>query len=353
MSIKLLFLGDISFNDQYEQLLTEQNTFNAISKLTTKSDYVIGNLECFCESHTGENTLKVPRLKTTENALHHLKDLNLDLVSLANNHAYDNLTDGFEKTVAILKQQQINYLGAGTTHESCITPHIATIQNKTFCFLNYVTHDTNPNIPEDASFHLNWYQFDKVKKSIKVLRNRYDYIILLLHWGGDVENLWMPNLEQPKQAKELIAAGADLIIGHHTHTFQPWEIINNRPVFYSIGNFCFDTQFKFENPELQNFSSGIVQVSFNSNHVRSKVFPIISELLEIKQDHALKTQLLLFLKNFIFKWIKTYPKLGHFIKFLNLAYLYKRNVLTGQSSYKKLKSIISKLKKYSIKYLKI
>jgi hypothetical protein len=62
---------------------------------------------------------------------------------------------------------------------------------------------------------------------------------LLLHWGGRAERAFYPTGQQLRQARAFIAAGADLIIGHHSHTLQPYEIIQGKHVFYSLGNFCF------------------------------------------------------------------------------------------------------------------
>ena len=66
------------------------------------------------------------------------------------------------------------------------------------------------------------------------------YIIVSPHWG--IEHRVEPAQWQRRQARALIDAGADIIVGHHTHTLQTIENYKGKPIYYSIGNFIFDQQ---------------------------------------------------------------------------------------------------------------
>jgi poly-gamma-glutamate synthesis protein (capsule biosynthesis protein) len=59
------------------------------------------------------------------------------------------------------------------------------------------------------------------------------------HWGGRMEGTKLPDRELIPIAYKIIDAGADLIIGHHSHTIQHYEIYKGKYIFYSLGNFCF------------------------------------------------------------------------------------------------------------------
>jgi len=107
---------------------------------------------------------------------------------------------------------------------------------------------------------------EKAINDIKLLKHKVDHIVLLLHWGGRVEGGQFPDWDQPQIAHELIDAGADLIIGHHPHTIQPYEIYKGKYIFYSLGNFCFSDY--WFNGELypmpkSRMVSLIVEVSFD------------------------------------------------------------------------------------------
>ncbi len=56
------------------------------------------------------------------------------------------------------------------------------------------------------------------------MRNKVDYIIVYPHWGGKMEGALLPDKELIPIAHKIIDAGADIIIGHHSHTIQPYEI---------------------------------------------------------------------------------------------------------------------------------
>ena len=147
-SIKLAFLGDISLNDAYVDMAEKgENPFTSIASAVSKADLVIGNLECLLAGE-GENTLKKPRLKTTAKALDMLKPLNLGLASLAHNHVYDNLGNGFEQTVKYLNASEIAHVGVSSNKDEQGGVKYLNVNGLRFSFINYVTSDTNPKIPE-------------------------------------------------------------------------------------------------------------------------------------------------------------------------------------------------------------
>ena len=234
------FLGDISLNDKYNELYQNgEKPFDEVKELLFNSGFVVGNLECMAKGDKGENLLKKPRLNTNLETLNYLNDFNLGLALLAHNHVYDNLEDGFLKTITFLQENNIAYIGAGLSQAEAEVPFMREIGNQKICILNYVTEDTNPNLPEDATVYLNWFKVEKVIAEIKKYKKQVDKVILCLHWGGRCEGGYYPDWDQPKIAKRLINAGVDLIVGGHSHTLQPFEIYKTKHIFYSLGNFCF------------------------------------------------------------------------------------------------------------------
>lgn len=237
--LKINFLGDIVLNDGYIHLYNKGlNPFLVFQPLL-KNGINIGNLECFAKGEKGENVLKNPRLSTTFSTLNFLHDINLDVACLANNHVYDNLRDGFEKTLNFLRKNSIQFLGAALSDGEEELPYIVDKNGIRIALLNYVTRDTNPNLPPDCDVYINFFDLDTAKKDIRKIKSEVDHVVLSLHWGGRCEGGLFPDFDQPAMAKELIDAGADLIIGHHSHTVQPYEIYKGKYIFYSLGNFCF------------------------------------------------------------------------------------------------------------------
>jgi len=147
----------------------------------------------------------------------------VDIVNLANNHTKNYGQDGINQTKKYLIDSGIDYVGV----ENLITKNINGIK---FGFLGF---DFVSQKPTDFDYTL----ISDYKKNIDVL-------IIMVHWG--VEYVSIPNSNQKEIAKNLINAGADVIVGGHPHWVQSIEYIGEKPVFYSLGNFIFDQSWSEE-----------------------------------------------------------------------------------------------------------
>ncbi|HQH49995.1 MAG TPA: CapA family protein [Candidatus Cloacimonadota bacterium] len=237
--LDIIWLGDVSLNDEYNTLSAKGlNPFTAVEGILASADLVVANLECFVRGDHGINPLREYGLSADLATLDYLTTLNLGLVGLANNHAYDNLDDGFDKTIRRLDQLGISHIGASLVGEET-KPFIFEKNGIRIGILNYVTHDTNPRKPESSRIKLNWFDLNTACSEIRNLKKLTDQVVVYPHWGGVMEGSMYPEPKLFQIAHRLIDAGADLIVGHHSHTLQPFEIYNGKHIFYSLGNFCF------------------------------------------------------------------------------------------------------------------
>lgn len=320
--IAVTFIGDISFNDDYIKYYRDGlNPFASVQASLQSKDYVIGNLECMAKGANGENLLRRPRIATTSETLNYLSGLNVKLVSLAHNHVFDHLEDGFKNTTEVLNKTGIRYLGASLDSAVFDKP-ICLIENGiSIGLLNYVTLDTNPNMPADAGVYLNVLDMTKACNDIVELKQKTDHVVVLLHWGGRVEGGLFPDYDQPEMARRLIDAGADLIIGSHSHTVQPYEMYKGKYIFYSLGNFCF-SDYLFENtfnplPPRQYIST-LVTVNFEKTN-----YKVDLEFFENRKTEFVKINYgsVLNRRNWLFKvFFKQ-------IVFWKMYFFYKRRIL--------------------------
>lgn len=277
MSFKLTFLGDISLNGRYISFADENiNPFNQLN--IEQRDYTIGNLECLVEG-VSENKFKKPRLKTTKRTYKFLKELNIDLISLANNHVYDNLEDGLKNTIKELNSLDISYIGADTDISTYTNTKIIEKDNIKIAIVTYMTSDTNPKIPKNANILYSLFENenDKQEEIIKKLKKEVDFVVYYMHWGGDVENRYMPSYTQTLLGKQLIDFGVDLIVGHHSHTLQPYEIYKDKYIFYSLGNFCFDDiHFEGKVYKLKDYESAILNIEFIKDNYNINLIPLLN-----------------------------------------------------------------------------
>ena len=309
------FLGDISFNDAYVDLYKKGvNPFTGVREILAKADYVVGNLESQVIGAQGENLLKNPRVKTELQTLNYLNDLSVNLVSVATNHTYDGLRDGVVQSFSFLDGHKILHIGASLDQANSFKPLVVEINQVKFGFLNYVHEDTNPSMPKDADVYLNYYDREKILTQIASIRKEVDFVILLFHWGGLTDYGFYPHHTQIRDAHAFIDQGADVIIGHHTHTFQPIEKNKGKPIFYSLGNFCFADIFsggKWNKVRATGKESAIAELKFNAETKTCDytLFPVSNEDHNIKPNPGLikryrwRNFKFLFVKNIIvFRW---------------------------------------------------
>ena len=81
---------------------------------------------------------------------------------------------------------------------------------------------------------------EKLYEAVRVAKEKHRYVIVYIHWG--TENVLEPDYLQLEQAKGLAEAGADLIVGNHSHCLQPVDIVDGVPVIYSLANFWFNSK---------------------------------------------------------------------------------------------------------------
>lgn len=152
-----------------------------------------------------------------------IKDLNIKLVSLCNNHILD-YKEPIINTEKILDNNGIQHFGL----QNPDTIHLS-IENNDIYFVTFATSANEHSLPV-----LNP---QSVIKKVRNLRqhNTDAKIVVFPHWG--MERYEYPEPADRKLAHKLIDAGADIIIGHHPHCIQPIEVYNGHYIYYSIGNF--------------------------------------------------------------------------------------------------------------------
>ena len=145
----------------------------------------------------------------------------VEAVSLENNHILDHGAAGYEETCQTLEAAGIRYsghLGAST---------FTTDTGVTIGMLSYQTFNGN---------YANIYA--SIEGDIAALRAQgCQLVIVSYHWGEEKD--YIPNERQVPLGRATIDAGADLVLGHHSHRMNPIEVYNGKYICYSLGNFSF------------------------------------------------------------------------------------------------------------------
>ena len=79
---------------------------------------------------------------------------------------------------------------------------------------------------------------------IQIAKEDNDLVIVIVHGGR--EHYQLPTPKQRERFRFYADAGADFVVGHHTHCYSGYEIYKGKPIFYSLGNFIFDYKKKYQ-----------------------------------------------------------------------------------------------------------
>jgi poly-gamma-glutamate synthesis protein (capsule biosynthesis protein) len=173
-----------------------------------------------------------------------LAEAGFDLMGVATNHIKDCgiATCGdraFFDTLANLRRVGLSYFGAGANQAEALQPVVVEVNGIRFGFVSAGDSRqgewtfAGPDSPGIARLNS-----ENIQAAIDAARKVADVVIFMPHWGP--EDVSIPNWIQRGQAQEIVAAGADLVVGNHTHVVQAIQEIDGVPVFYGLGNFVFD-----------------------------------------------------------------------------------------------------------------
>lgn len=167
--------------------------------------------------------------------------LDVNLVSLANNHTLDYGQDAFLDTLKLLQDRDIGAVGAGEDLDGATAAWKAEVQGRSISFLaaSWVLPAVSWHAAPDHPGILSAYDPAALLDAVKRESATSDFVIVYLHWGK--ERVTKPSQAQRNLAYQLIDAGADAVIGSHPHVLQGFEIYNGKPIAYSLGNFIFTT----------------------------------------------------------------------------------------------------------------
>ncbi|UII19415.1 CapA family protein [Fulvivirga ligni] len=240
----IVFGGDVML-DRGVKLKADQRgmdyLLNDISHVFTEADYGVVNLECPIGTEPTPLTKKYVFLGNPE-SLTPLRSAGITHAIMANNHAYDHGRRVMTGTAKLLLENNIIPIGYGISQQDACTPvilekgdiKVALFASVTLGLEAWMYLEDEPGMCQST--------ISDLVSSIKVYKenNPNSLIIVSLHWGLEYQR--RPTSIQRREARALVSAGADAIIGHHPHVVQSYENIDGHPVFYSVGNLLFDNQ---------------------------------------------------------------------------------------------------------------
>ncbi|MBQ6442133.1 MAG: CapA family protein [Lachnospiraceae bacterium] len=248
-SITLAFAGDINFDDSWCTMgylhsqgddLTNVIDPDYLAEMQSADLLWINNEFCYSDRGT-PMAGKMYTFRSDPANVKYLTEMGVDLAGLANNHVFDYGEEAFLDTLQTLQNAGIPYVGAGINLEEASAPVFLDADGVTIAYVAASRAEKNimtPEAGENSPGILRCYDMTRFLNSIKKAAEEADYVIALPHWGTE----YSTTLEQAQidGARACIDAGADAVIGTHTHCLQGVTSYHERPIAYSLGNFWFN-----------------------------------------------------------------------------------------------------------------
>ncbi|MDP1538981.1 MAG: CapA family protein [bacterium] len=250
--IKIILVGDIMLDRGVEYMVEKEGggdfrfPFLKIADYLKGADIVFGNLEGVI-SDKGIKVGSIYSFRANPKAIEGLIFAGFNVLSLANNHAFDYGREALEDCLAKLSNAGIGYAGAGFTGTEAYSPFVKEIGDTKIGFLAYTNLGPGTWRAAGENSGIAWISendFDKIKKDIENAKSQADILIVSLHAGEEYQKT--PTQFQIEFFEIAIDAGADLVVDHHSHVVQHFEKYQNGWIFYSLGNFIFDQSFSEE-----------------------------------------------------------------------------------------------------------
>ncbi len=278
-------VGDINLAEDVSPLLEEHGGNYSFEHLRAhmKGDQLLGNLETVATELVLDPRLKKSSIHRMEpKFLPTLREEGFTVLSLANNHAFDQGAEGLLSQIEHMKRLEMKWVGGGHNLAEAQRAEIfeggglkiAVIGmyqvNKRYKALGFYAESKKPGI---------WgLRGGQVAAVVKRLREKQgvDYVIASVHWGPN----YKPEIDyQKKLARKLVRAGVDLVNGHGGHMTQGVELVDGVPVLYGLGNFTFGSKGIYKRKSPNNRTSAIARYIFENGRLGS------IELLPIRTDN--------------------------------------------------------------------
>ena len=230
-TVSITFLGDCTLGSEektrtaargFPKTIEKNGTdwpFRNLGILTADDDLTVANLECVLSDRDLPKVKKEFNFKGSAAYTEILKAGSVECVTLANNHSHDYDNAGYQDTKAALETAEIAYFGTDCS---------AVWQNEDGLMIGFL----------GVSGSLSGNRAKKYEEKAEFLRSLgCSAIITVMHAGTEYDSA--PDSYQKQIADRAIRCGSDLVIGHHPHVVQGFEIRDGIPVVYSLGNCVF------------------------------------------------------------------------------------------------------------------
>ncbi len=241
--MKVLVAGDFCPQDRVLKYIDEghyKKVFCPVMSVIQSADYSVVNFEtCIISNNDIPIDKCGPNLGCGEINIDVIKEVGFDCVTLANNHFRDYGNKSVERTIKALDAHGVDHVGGGINIEEASKILYKKIEDKTLAIINACENEFSIATGEIGGSNplnsINQYY------AIREAKETADYILVIIHGGH--EGYSLPSPRMVETYRFFVEVGADAVVNHHQHCYSGYEIYKGKPIFYGLGNFCFDNSY--------------------------------------------------------------------------------------------------------------
>ena len=240
--MKVLIAGDFAPRARLAKQIEEKKFEEIFSKdlrnIVKSADFSIINLESPVVEVGYKPIPKYgPNLHCISDAVEAIKFAGFTGVTMANNHIMDYGNDGLKKTIACCKANGLDIVGVGYTLKDAESVLYLKKNNATLAVINCCEHEFSIATKNGAGAN----PLNPIRQfyTIQEARKKANFVLVIVHGGH--EYFQLPSPRMVDTYRFFIDIGADAVVNHHQHCYSGYEVYSGKPIFYGIGNFCFDT----------------------------------------------------------------------------------------------------------------
>ena len=241
----IVFTGDIGFDNYMDGRWNDDRLVSgSILDFIHSADHVVANVEgAMIEQERAVDTSgKGIAFHTMDPAaIRFLKLIRADIWNIANNHAMDAGPGGIANTMAMAKSMGSRTIGGGADLSEAMTPVILE-EAGGIGILGCGYMPSCIAATETTAGTLAWTDLDHIKEVIDKIKETCRWTVIVVHGGEEFSSLPAPYTRELYH--KYLELGADIVVGHHPHVPMNYETVGGKIIFYSLGNFIFDTGYQ-------------------------------------------------------------------------------------------------------------
>jgi len=269
--LKLLQFGDFPY-DVTQEILQADIVLSNLELPVIGNDELVRKVKEIIPKKLHSTLISIPPEVLVE-----AQKMGINFFNIANNHIKDFGAVGVVETINHLDNYAIPWSGAGLNRAEAATFSTLDVGGFNIALGGYAQNEAIAAGNDEPGANI--IEPQRMIREVTALKSdsEIDFVIVSIHDGYEYSSV--PRLEMFTLCRQLIDAGADLIIGNHPHVPHGFELYNGKPIFYSLGNFYYDVPKEHSGAFAEwTRKSFVPKLTFRGNKLaKMEIIPIVMD----------------------------------------------------------------------------